>query len=99
MILLNLKIPWELKSDHLKSGLFEGKISNDLFSNGRALTIAIVPTIPGHFCPDFKWFLTKWRPFVWISNGWGSGFQVPFQIQASFGPFKIQTRLDFRYPL
>ena len=46
------------------------------FSNGRALAMAIatVPTIwkpdlskPRHICPDFKWFLTKWRPFVWIS--------------------------------
>ena len=48
------------------------------FSNGQALAMAIatVPTIwkpdlskPRHICPDFKWFLTKWRPFVWISNG------------------------------
>ena len=26
-------------------------------------------------------FLTKWPPFVWISNGWVSGFQIPFKIQ------------------
>ena len=81
------------------------------FSNGRAsaMAIAIVPTIrkpepskSRHFCTDFKWFLTKWRPFVWISNGWAFRFQMPFQIQTicnptSFGPFEIQTRLDFRY--
>ena len=42
-------------------------------SNGQALatTKAIVPTIQkvdlwksGCFCPDFKWLLKKWRPFV-----------------------------------
>ena len=52
------------------------------FSNGQALAmaIAIVPTIlkldhakSGHFCPDFKWFWTKWRPFVRISKGWAFG--------------------------
>ena len=81
------------------------------FSNGRALAMAIVSTIwkpdhskSGRFCPDFKWLLTKRWPFVWISNGWASGFQIPFKIQnisnpTCFGPFKIQTRLDFRSPL
>ena len=71
-------------------------------SNGLVLAIAIVPTIrkPDHsksgcFCPDFKWFLTKWRPFVRISNGWASGFQMPFKIRTicnltSFWPFKIR---------
>ena len=56
------------------------------FSNGQAL--AIVPTIwkpnhskPGHFRPDFKWFLTKWLPFVRISNGKASRFQIQFEIQ------------------
>ena len=33
------------------------------------------------FSPYFKWFWTKWQPFLQISNGWGSGFQIPFQIQ------------------
>ena len=41
----------------------------------------------GHFCPDFKWTLTKRRPFVRISNGRASRFQ---------GAFKIQTSPDFR---
>ena len=75
------------------------------------MAIAIVPTITkpdhlnsGRFCLDFKWFLTKLRPFVRISNGWASGFQMPFKIQnicnpTSFGPFKIQTRSDSRSPL
>ena len=58
----------------------------------------------GHFCPNFKWFLTKWQPFVRISDGWASGFQIAFKIQTicnptCFGPFKIQTRSDFRSPL
>ena len=73
-----------------------------------AVSIAIVQTIqkPDHsksrrFCPDFKWFLTKWRQFVRISNGWALGFQMPFKIQTicnptSFGPFEIQTRSDYR---
>ena len=59
----------DLKSDHLKSKLFEGWISN-----GRAL--ALVPTIwkldhleSRHFYPDYKWFLTRWPPFWGISNG------------------------------
>ena len=83
-------------------------------SNCRAIStaIAIVPTIwkpdqskSGHFCPDFKWFLTKWCPVVWISNNWVSRFQIPLEIPTigsnptSFWPFKIQTCLDFRYPL
>ena len=82
------------------------------FSNGRASALVSFSFSLNHskakpsvsFCPDFKWFLTKWQLFVWISNGWASRFQVPFEIQTicnptSFGPFKIQTRSDFRSPL
>ena len=90
-----------LKSDNSKYGLFEGWISN-----GRALALGFNPnhSKTEHFCPDFIWFLTKWRPFVWISNGWGSGFQIRFQILTicnpnSFQSFKIQTSLHFRSPL
>ena len=57
----------DLKYDHLKFRLFEGRISDGL---ALAMATAIVPIIPkpehlksGHFCPNFKWFLTKWRPF------------------------------------
>ena len=55
------------------------------------------------FCLDFKQFLTKWSPFVRISNSRDSGLQIPFKIQTicnttSFGPFKIQTGSDFRSP-
>ena len=58
----------------------------------------------GHFCLNFKCFLTKGRPFKWISNGWASWFQIPFKIPTicnptSFWPFKIQTSLGFRSPL
>ena len=49
------------------------------------LVIALVPTIGkpdhskfGRFCPDFKWFLTKLRPFVQISTGWASGWISDF---------------------
>ena len=105
--------PFEIRK-HLKSrSIWNPDFFKVKFSNGRALAmfIAIVPTIwkPDHsktgcFCPDFKWFLTKWRPFIQISNGWASGFQIPFKIQTicnptSFWPFKIQTSLDFRSPL
>ena len=45
------------------------------FLKGQATAIAMVPTIrkpdyskSGHFCPDFKWVLTKWQPFVGISD-------------------------------
>ena len=57
----------------------------------------------GHFCPDFKcfWqdgghlpgfqmFLTKWRPFVWISNVWAYRFHFPFPS----GPFATQPLFD-----
>ena len=67
---------------------FEGQISN-----GQALAMAIVPIIwkldhskSGCFCLDFKWFLTKSRPFVWITNGWASGFQIPFEFQTICNP-------------
>ena len=55
----------------------------------------------GHFCSDFKRFLTKLQPFIWISNPWVSGFQISFQIHTickptSFRPFEIGTCLDFR---
>ena len=75
------------------------------FSNNEALATAmvIVPTIQ-HFCTDFKWFLTKWWPFVQISYGWASGFQILFEIQTicnptSFWLVEIQTSPDFRSPL
>ena len=92
----------DLKSDSLKSGLFEGCISN-----GWVLAMAIAPTIrkpdhlkSRHFCKDFKWFLTKWPLFVRILKGWVSGFQILFKIQTicnptSFGPFEIPTVLLF----
>ena len=28
------------------------------------------------FCTDIKWFLTKRRLFLWISNGWTYSFQI-----------------------
>ena len=90
-------------SGDLKSRLCEGQISN-----GWAFAMAkpIVPTIqnPDIFVQIFNFFFTKWRPSVWISNHWASGFQIPFEIRTicnltSFWPFKIQTTPDFRSPL
>ena len=82
------KYSGDLKSEHVKSGLFEGPISNGpvfkWLSFGYSYSIA--PTIrkPEHskygLFLDFKWFLAKWRPFVGISNGWASGFQILFEI-------------------
>ena len=90
----------------MKSGLFEGPISNGpvLKWPGFSFGYSTNHSKPGHFCSDFKWFLTKWRPFVQTSNGWTSRFQIPFEIQTicnptSFWPFEIQTRSDFRSPL
>ena len=74
------------------------------------MAIAIVPTIqkPDHsksrcFCPEFKWFAQNCSPL--------SSFQIvrlpdyrspsksgPFETQAFFCSFEIQTRLDFRPP-
>ena len=64
------------------------------FSNGWAFATAtaIVPTIQ-NFCQDFKWFLTKCRQFVRISNGWASRFNENRTIYnpTCFRPFKIKT--------
>ena len=61
------------------------------------MAISIVPTIwkpdhskSGHFCPNYKWFATRWQPFVPISNGWASRFQISFE---------IQTYPNFRSPM
>ena len=68
----------------------------DLLCSSRAGS-AIIPKIwkldhskSGSFCPDFKWCLTRWRPFVRISNGWASRFQIPFEA----GPFATQPLFD-----
>ena len=90
---------------HLKSQLFDGWISNSLVL---AMAIDIAPTIrkpdhlkSKHFCPDFKCFLTKWGPFVWISNGWAPRFQIPFEIQTICNPtsylFTIQNPDQSRF--
>ena len=70
-------------TDFLKVGFQMVQFSN---CQALAVAIAIVPTIQKpdhskskHFCPDFKWFLTKWLPFVLISNGFG--FQISDPIQ------------------
>ena len=63
----------------------------------------MVPTIwkldhskSGQSCQNFKWFLTKWLPFVWISNGWAFRFQVkswPFANQPVFDHLKSRLVL------
>ena len=89
----------DLKSDHLKSKLFEGPISNGLVFkwSGFSFTILKLDHLKsGRFCLNFKFLLTKWQPFVQISNGWTFGFQIPFEIWTickltSFWPLKIWT--------
>ena len=98
---------------HLKSVLFEGRISNGPvfkwsgFGYGYSYSPNYLKTGPLEiqtFLSRFKWFLTEWWPFVQISNGWASVFQIPFEIctiwnPTSFWPFKIQTSREFRSPL
>ena len=72
-------------SGDLKSRLFEGQISSGTFFKGSGFSYGYCFS-PNHlktrpfkirrFCTDFKWFLTKWLPYVWISNHWASGFQI-----------------------
>ena len=56
--------------------------------------------------PLYHYFMyslvSKQWPFVQISNGWASGFQIPFRpfaTQPVFWSFEIQTSPDFRSPL
>ena len=57
----------DLKSNHSKSGLFQDWIFNGLLFkvSGFSYIYSCNPTKTG---PDFKWFLTKWQPFVQFSN-------------------------------
>ena len=103
---MGIWIPTIQNSETFEIQSFVGRISNGW---ALAMEIAFVPTIrkPGHlksgcFCPYFNWFLASWWPFVRISHGWASVFQIPFKIlcnPTSFLPFEIQTSQDFRSPL
>ena len=75
----------------LKSGLIEVQI---LYGWALAMAIALVPTIrkqdhskSRHFCPDFKWFLTNWQPFVQIGL-------LDFRSHSKSRPFATQTIFD-----
>ena len=87
---------------HLKSGHFEGLISNGPVFKWSGFSYR--PFKIRTFLSGFQMVFDKMAAFVRISNGWASGFQIPFEIQTicnptSFGPFEIQTRSDFRSPL
>ena len=89
---------------YLKSRLFEGRISDGPVFKCLGFSYCPKHSKSGSFCPDFKWFLTKWWPLDRISNGWASRFQIPFNIRTnpnptSLWPFEIQTNSDFRSPL
>ena len=62
------------------SQIFLGKIRFP--GNGIRECRPLVPTIPkpDHSKSRFQIFLTKWLPFVQISKGWASRFQIPFEI-------------------
>ena len=89
-----------MRSDYSKFRLFEGRISNGLVFKwlGFSYAYCLVPAIgkldhlkSKQFSPDLKWFLTKQRPFVWISNGWASGshsLSGPFATQPLFNHSK-----------
>ena len=103
---------WNLETFEI--WLFDGQISHDpVFEwSGFSYSYSYSQSQPfkkpkylksERFCLEYKWFLTKWQLYVRISNGWASGFQIPFKIQTiwnptSFLPFKIQTSPDFRSP-
>ena len=64
------------------------------YSNRWALAIAMVATSrkPDHSksglnSPYFKWKIQDDGTFGQFSNGWASGFQIPFEIQ-TFKSFK-----------
>ena len=87
--------PFEIRKC-LKSRLFEVEFQMVLFSNGRALemalvmAIAIVPTIRNpHIFIQISKFLTTWLPFVWISNG-----VLSFRSHSKFGPFAAQHLIN-----
>ena len=92
-------------SEHFDVWIWDGLV---LEIGTIATTIDLVPTIrklnwdlEWIFSLDFKWFSTKWRPFVRISISWASRFQSPMEIQticnpSSFWPFEIQTSPDLR---
>ena len=93
---------------HLKTRLLKDQISNGLVFKGLGYSFSYScgpnHSKSGHFCPDFKWFLTKWQPFVQISNSWASKFishskSRLFANQPHFQSFKIQTNPYFRSPL
>ena len=104
--------PFEIQKN-LKSGLFEGQILNGPvfkwsgFNNGYSYSPNHLKTRPFEtqtFLSRLQMVLTKWLPVVGISNGWASGFQIPFEIDTIcnptyFGPFKFYTVPDFRSPL
>ena len=88
------------------SGLFEGRISNGFVFEWSGFCYSYSPnhSKSGRFCPDFKWFLTKWQPFVQILNGFWqngsylSGFQIvgllDFRSHSKSRPFATQPLLD-----
>ena len=81
---------------HLKSGLFEGPILNGLVLKGSGFSLGYSygPNYSKswHFCPDFKWFLTKWRPFV---MSWFQMVALPdFRSHSKSRPFANQPLYD-----
>ena len=89
----------DLKSDHVKSRLFEGQISNGPvfkwlgFCNGYSYSSNHLKTGPFKiqtFCSDFKWFLKNGSHFSW--------FQIvvlpDFRSHSKSRPFATQPLFD-----
>ena len=79
--------------DHSKYRHFDDRISNSLvfkaFFYGNSYGPYHLKTGPFQnltFCPDFKWFLTKGQPFMWISNGQVCRFQISIVIRTIWKP-------------
>ena len=82
---------------HLKYGLFEGWISNGSVLKWWGFSYGYSDF------PGFQMFFDQMAAICLISNGWASGFQIPFKIQTicnptSFRPFEIQISPDLRSP-
>ena len=83
--------PFKIRK-HLKSRLFENQISNGLVFKRSGLSYGPNHLKSEHFCPDFKWLLAKWWPFVRISDGWAG--LLNFRSHSKSEPFANQPLFD-----
>ena len=61
---------WDLKSNNLKSALYEDQISNDPVFRGSGNGFSFGPNHQNlNILLGFQMVFDKWWPFVWFSNG------------------------------